>query len=89
MPRDRLRQLVARLHEELNQTGELDAEARERLQQLGGDIERLISREEPPPEHRESAAEQVEEAAARFQAQHPRLAVVLEEIMDSLGKLGI
>lgn len=89
MPKDKLRQLVASLHEELSQADELDDEARQRLQELGGDIERLVSREESPAAHRDTALEQVEEAAVRFQAQHPRLASILEEIMDSLTRLGI
>ena len=87
MPEQKLRQLVANLHDELSRTSSVDDESRELLRELTGDIDKLVSAD--AVEHRASAAGQVSEAAARFESDHPRLAAVLGEIVDTLAKLGI
>ena len=89
MPKQRLRELVSSLHEELERTPEVDAEGRELLRELTGDIEDLVGHDEPAPQTRDSAAERVESAALRFEAEHPRVAGILGEIVDALGRLGI
>jgi hypothetical protein len=89
MPRERLRQLVASLHEELERTPRVDAEGRQLLRELTGDIEELVGHDAPVAAHRDSAAERVETAALRLEAEHPRLAGILGEIVDALGRLGI
>ena len=89
MPKQRLRELVSSLHEELERTPEVDAEGRDLLRGLTGDIEDLVGHDEPPPQSRDSATERVESAALRFEAEHPRVAGILSEIVDALGRLGI
>jgi len=89
MPKQRLRELVSNLHEELERTPEVDAEGRELLRELTGDIEELVGHDSPPAKSRETAADQVETAAVRLEAEHPRLAGRLNEIVDALGRLGI
>ena len=89
MPKERLRQLVNSLHEELERTPEVDAEGRDLLRELTDDIEDLVGHESPQPESRDSAAERVESAAVRLEAEHPRVAGILSEIVDALGRLGI
>ncbi|UCG71715.1 MAG: DUF4404 family protein [Chromatiales bacterium] len=89
MPKERLRQLVNSLHEELERTPRVDAEGREMLRELTGDIEELVGHDAPSPESRDSATQRVETAALRLEAEHPRLAGILGEVMDALGRLGI
>jgi len=89
MPRDKLRRLVAELHGELEHSGPVDEESRELLHGLTADIEELVGHDEPPQAHRESAVEQVSEAAVHFQAEHPQVSRLLREIVDALGRLGI
>ena len=89
MSKERLRQLVSSLHDELERTPRVDAEDRDLLRDLTGDIEDLVGHEAPPVDTRDSAAEQLESAAVRLEAEHPRLAGILGEIVDALGRLGI
>ena len=89
MPKERLRELVNSLHQELERTPQVDAEGRELLRELTDDIETLVGHNVLPAEHRDSASERVENAALRFEAEHPRLAGILGEIVDALGRLGI
>ena len=48
MPKERLKQLIASLHEELDRTPEFDADGRELLRDLTGDIEAIVGREDIP-----------------------------------------
>lgn len=89
MEREKLRQLIGALHRELSAAESIDAESRVLLEQLSGDIEHLVSTEALSPKHRETATAQLEDAALKFETEHPKLSMVLGEIMDALGKLGI
>lgn len=89
MPREKLRELVAQLHEELEETGSVDAESRALLEALTVDIDKVVGDEPTGPEEHESALEQVEEAAVGFEAEHPRVAGILREIFSALSRVGI
>lgn len=58
------------------------------LESMGG------GHSEPPPEVVEpevieSYGEQLDERAVEFEAEHPRLARAIREVMDLLGKMGV
>ncbi len=89
MPEKRLPELVDKLHEELAGTDSLPERDRERLRALTDDIDALLGEDEAASRQRASAIRPLEEAAARFESEHPRLAMVLGEIVDTLAKLGI
>jgi hypothetical protein len=89
MPGEQLRKLVDKLHRELADTRQVDAESRRLLNQLTGDIEQLVGESASAAEEHESALERAEEAALGFEAEHPQLAGVLREIMSALSRLGI
>lgn len=89
MPKQKLRDLISELHDELDRAERVDPEAQAMLRGLGDDIERLAGDEPAAPEHHETARERVDEAVVHFQADHPRLTRVLREIADALGRLGI
>lgn len=84
-----LRDLIKTLHTELTAAESVDADSRAMLQQLIKDIEDLAAKDDKPAEHVESATGQLENAALKFESEHPKLSMAIGEIMDALGKLGI
>jgi predicted component of type VI protein secretion system len=80
-----LRALLAELHTRLKQARTLDPEAREMLATVSRDIEQALADDDASA----VAAEPVEALAVRFEADHPSLAGVLRQIMDTLSKTGI
>ncbi|HSC14516.1 MAG TPA: DUF4404 family protein [Gammaproteobacteria bacterium] len=77
--------LLAELHVRLRRARSLDPEARKLLTTVARDIETALANDDPGA----VAAEPVEALAVRFEADHPSLAGVLRQIMDTLGKAGI
>jgi hypothetical protein len=77
--------LLAELHVRLKRARSLDPEARKLLTTVARDIETALENNDPGA----VAAEPVEALAVRFEAEHPSLAGVLRQIMDTLGKAGI
>lgn len=77
--------LLAELHERLKQARSLDPESRKLLATVARDIENALANDDAGA----VAAEPVEALAVRFEADHPSLAGVLRQIMDTLGKAGI
>jgi hypothetical protein len=80
-----LRALLADLHGRLRDTKSLDAEARKLLMAVAHDIEKALAKDDASA----VAPEPVEALAVRFEAEHPSLAGVLRQLMDTLGKAGI
>jgi len=81
-----LGRLLAQLHERLTHATSLDAESRRLLMTVANDIEQALGRKGGaaiPP------AQSLDALAVRFEADHPALAGVLRQIMDTLGKAGI
>jgi Domain of unknown function (DUF4404) len=77
--------LLAQLHERLRSARALDPESRKLLATVARDIEQALASDGASA----VAAEPVEALAVRFEADHPSLAGVLRQIMDTLGKAGI
>src|SRR5262245_53009076 len=77
--------LVAELHKRLKQARSLDPEARKLLTGVATDIEEALANGDAGA----VAPERVEALAVRFEADHPSLAGVLRQIMDTLSKAGI
>jgi hypothetical protein len=80
-----LRALLAELHEQLKSAPSLDPESRGLLTAVARDIDHALKNDDASA----VAAEPVESLAVRFEADHPSLAGVLRQIMDTLGKAGI
>jgi hypothetical protein len=75
---------------ELESTGSLDDEGRAQVLEVMGDLARRI--EGSPDEARDeedSLGERLEEAARRFEAEHPQLVSALRQIADTLRGAGI
>lgn len=80
MGQERLKALLAELHEELHQVGEIDPDTRKILAELGDDIEEVAS---------VGAAERARRLESKFAAEHPVLERIAREIADALTKMGI
>lgn len=83
MSSERLRELLAELDHELNSTDDIDAETRELLAKLNGDLQALRSAEDG------SAGDRAKELESRFAATHPVAERITREIADLLAKMGI
>ena len=86
MPREALRQNLTKLHAELASAEELDEDVRALLRQVAGDIEEVLGDQSASPH---SLQNRLEEATAKFEADHPRLANIIGELADTLSKLGV
>ncbi|HET7609382.1 MAG TPA: DUF4404 family protein [Gammaproteobacteria bacterium] len=80
-----LEALLAELHLRLKQARSLDPEALKLLTTVARDIETALENDDASA----VATEPVEALAVRFEAEHPSLAGVLRQIMDTLAKAGI
>ena len=89
MDRNRLDKLLADLRAELTDARGLDEQSRASLRQLAEDVGRLATSAQPAPERHATAIEELENTALRFETEHPRLASVLGQVMDALGRMGI
>ena len=86
MADDELRALLEQLHTRLGRAKSVDEGSRSLLATVSADIEgALVRSEETDAAH----APVLEELAAKFEADHPQLANVLRQIVDTLGKAGI
>lgn len=80
-----LREQLRRLSAELEHLPDM-SEHRQHLQRLIGDIEGRLGGD---PDEGESLLDQVETAVSMFEAEHPRLAAVLNNIMVTLTSMGV
>jgi hypothetical protein len=84
MSQESLHAALARLHQELQGSPQLDAESRRLLDELTGDIGR--ARDATPSD---AHASRLEALAVRFEAGYPDLAASLRGIADALGRIGL
>ena len=94
MAEESLRELLARLHEQLGARGRaLDAESRQLLTTAVRDIERALDKADHALDDASAAAAahspRLESLAVRFEAGHPAIAEVLRALVDALVKAGI
>ena len=84
-----LRELLEKLHQELEQTQNLDEEGNEMLRHLDTDIQQLLKRSGAKVEADEPVLERLQDTIDHFEATHPRLTNVLSEMMNILNNAGI
>lgn len=80
-----LRGLLAQLHARLGRADALDSESRALLTTVARDIETTLGRKGPA----KKTPERIEALAVRFETDHPAIAEVLREIIDTLGRAGV
>ena len=89
MPRNQLRESIAHLQEELSAGVPLSPEDRARLESVLGEVSGILESEGSTPPRSEGAFDELPTLVERFETTHPKLAVVLGRIADSLSQLGI
>ena len=85
-----LNQALDTLHRELADGGQVDVETADVLRNLSDDIQRLLAVDsEIDQEHVESISNRLQSAVIKFETEHPRMAVVMNQLIDGLASLGI
>ncbi|RPI93372.1 MAG: DUF4404 family protein [Chloroflexi bacterium] len=84
-----LRELLEKLHNELERTEAMDESGREKLRHLDADIRSLLKRSGEEAETDESILERLQDSIDHFEATHPRLSLMLSEMMTILSNAGI
>lgn len=85
-----LHSLLERLHTEIERNETLDEEERQMLQHLGEDIRELLARSEGEEQQAEpSMTERLEESIYRYEATHPDLTLMLNQLLATLSNAGI
>jgi len=89
--RDELQHSLRTLHEELTRTARIDAGSHALLQQLLGDMQRLLQDSKVPVEAAatERPARRLEGLAVQFEADHPRLAGSLRQFVELCSRAGL
>ncbi len=86
VPRDQLRVSIQHLQEELSSGEPLSSEDRERLESVLGEVSGILDSEDSASG---TSFDDLPTLVERFESTHPKLAVVLGRIADSLSQLGI
>ena len=94
MPQNQLREQLARLHGELENTATMDGEERQMLLQLMQDINEALDRTDESPQADDLSptdplTERVSSAVARLDQEHPTVSFTLRRVVDLLGRMGI
>jgi hypothetical protein len=87
MSNDKIRNLLEKLHEEVQET-ELDADALSSLRELDSDIHQLLDSDNVAPSA-DSVVERAKLLEARFAVDHPTAERVMREVIDMLAKIGV
>ncbi len=83
-----LKDLLARLQRELENTDEVDSETLELVRELDVDINRLVESGSIADEF-DNVIDRAQSVEARFAANYPAAERFLREIIDTLAKIGI
>jgi predicted component of type VI protein secretion system len=89
VPKQRLRDDLERLQQELERSPGVDPQARELVSEIARDVEALLNSAEGGAGETESLVDRLRSAAADFEESHPALTAVVGRIADTLAALGI
>ncbi len=84
-----LRDLLEKLHRELEHTEIADEAGRERLRHLDADIRALLKRSGETIHSDEPMLERFHDSIEHFESSHPRLTMLLSQMMTILSNAGI
>ena len=84
------RDLLLKLHEEINNTQAVDEKGVELLRDLDGDIRALLDRSEVNPvELHPTLVERLEDTVQHFEVTHPDLTAMISKMLSALSTAGI
>ena len=89
MPKQRLREDLVKLREELERSPEVDAEARNLVAEISRDVETLLADSSGTSHETQSLVDRLRSAAESFEDSHPSLTAAVGRIADALSALGI
>ena len=84
----KLHKLLTQVHEQLQQQGVIDDESQALLQKVLSDVN-TVSNSENSVDLEQDLADRIEQQAVQFEHEHPTLAEILRQIMDTLGRIGV
>ena len=84
-----LRELLEKLHNELEHTEATDEASRERLRHLEADIRHLLERSGKRPEADEPMLERFQDSIDHFEDTYPELTMMISQMMTILSNAGI
>jgi hypothetical protein len=84
-----LRELLEKLHQELEKTEAVDEKGNEMLRHLDADIRGLLRRSGAKAETDEPMLERLQDTIDHFEDTHPRLTTMLSQMMTILSNAGI
>lgn len=85
MNEQKLKTLLSELHTELKQQESLDDESLNLLKQVITDAEAIGN----DASQTEALQDKIQQQALQFEQDHPTLAEILRQIMDTLGRIGV
>jgi hypothetical protein len=88
MEQQKLRELLATLHQELEQVETVDETTGVVLSNLRADMQRLLDEKGVATSKDESLMERLREALDHFETDHPTLSITLQHLLESLAKMG-
>ena len=89
MPETKVKAALSELHEALEDVDSVDPAMLELLQKVDGDIHALLETQSPPEEETSALMLRIEELGADFAARHPQTERFFQELVSTLGRLGI
>jgi len=89
MNHQQLRSDLRKLHNELRAIESVDEEEQRMLRLLDTDIEELLARNDDDLKADPDGRQRLSEALAQVEASHPRVTLVMRQMVDSLAYLGI
>jgi chromosome segregation ATPase len=89
MDHQKLRADLQKLHVELRAINSVDEEEHKMLRLLESDIEQLLARDEDNLKTAQDSRQRLSEALAQVEASHPRVALLMRQMVDSLSYLGV
>ena len=89
MSKEQIETKLAELHAELKKLDQVDPQLLDLLRTVDGDIHALLRARQPDADETGELLQRVEAVGADFAARHPGLERFFQELVATLGRLGI
>lgn len=89
MNKEQLRAHLEQLHAELRQVEEVAGTDRELLQRLERDLRDILGRADTDLQAASGLGDRLRDAIAQLEASHPRITILMRDVIDQLAYMGI